>query len=115
MTRTAIAISQIIRDPEIQPRENMNQETITQYAEDMLAGIAFPDIVAYDDGEKLWLSQGFHRSRPLMKLEFSNSTPRFEREPARMRNGTLSVQTRNSIAPGNAELPVTKNVLSSSL
>lgn len=61
MTTTAIEISKIIRDPEIQPREKMSPETITQYAEDMLAGIAFPDIVVYTDGENYWLSQGFHR------------------------------------------------------
>lgn len=51
----------IVRDAEIQPREMMDVETITQYAEDMLAGVEFPPVVAYHDGDRYWLSQGFHR------------------------------------------------------
>jgi protein gp37 len=60
-TTTSLELALIIRDPEIQPRERMNHETITQYSEDMLAGIAFPPIRVFFDGERYWLSQGFHR------------------------------------------------------
>jgi ParB-like chromosome segregation protein Spo0J len=53
----------IIRDPEIQPRERLNEDAVAQYAEDMLAGIEFPPVVVYFDGIEYWLSQGFHRTR----------------------------------------------------
>jgi protein gp37 len=58
-----LELSLIIRDPEIQPRETMNQDTIVQYAEDMVAGIEFPAVVVYHDRKRdqYWLSQGFHR------------------------------------------------------
>jgi protein gp37 len=56
-----IDLSEVVRDPEIQDRAVLNIETVTQYAEDMLAGIEFPPVVVYYDGEKHWLSQGFHR------------------------------------------------------
>jgi protein gp37 len=56
-----LSLSLIVRDPEIQPREAMDHETVTQYAEDMVAGIEFPPVVVYFDGERNWLSRGFHR------------------------------------------------------
>jgi protein gp37 len=53
----------IIRDPEMQPREELNEDTLVQYSEDMLAGIKFPAVVVYHDRKEglYWLSQGFHR------------------------------------------------------
>lgn len=56
-----IALSLIVRDPGLQPRETLDADTVTQYAEDMVAGIAFPPPVVYHDGDRHWLSQGFHR------------------------------------------------------
>jgi len=56
-----VELSRIVRDPEIQPRETLDRDTVEQYAEAMLAGAAFPPVVIHDDGERLWLSQGFHR------------------------------------------------------
>jgi protein gp37 len=58
-----LELSLIVRDPEIQPREVMNTDTIVQYAEDMLNGVEFPPVVVYFDGDRHWLSQGFHRSQ----------------------------------------------------
>lgn len=69
---TNLEISLIIRDPEIQPREEMNGGTITQYAEDMLAGIVFPAIRVFFDGEKYWLSQGFHRCAAAEQVEWQD-------------------------------------------
>jgi hypothetical protein len=45
------------------PRAGLDPETVAQYAEDMLAGIAFPLGVVYHDGTSYRLSQGFHRVR----------------------------------------------------
>jgi protein gp37/transposase-like protein len=57
-----LELSVIVRDPELQPRETLDHETVTQYAEDMLAGIEFPPIRVFFDGGRYWLSQGFHRA-----------------------------------------------------
>jgi protein gp37 len=70
---TDLELSRIIRDPEIQPREEMNQDTVVQYSEDMLAGIEFPPGVVYHDqaNDQYWLSQGFHRSEGAKAAGFS--------------------------------------------
>lgn len=60
-TTTVLELSQIVRDMELQPRAKTDHNRITQYAEDMLAGIEFPPVVVYHDGETYWLSEGFHR------------------------------------------------------
>lgn len=59
---TTLELAKIIRDPDVQPREETNADAVTQYAEDMLAGIAFPPVRVFTDGESYWLSQGFHRT-----------------------------------------------------
>jgi protein gp37 len=61
MTPVDLELSEIVRDMDIQPRERMDQARITQYAEDMLAGIGFPPVVVYFDGTTYWLSEGYHR------------------------------------------------------
>lgn len=54
-------ISAIVIDPAIQPREQMDEATILEYAGDMQAGEEFPPIVAFGTPERAWLADGFHR------------------------------------------------------
>lgn len=61
MKTTELDLSAIVLDPELQPREMIDHDTVTQYAEDMLAGIKFPPVIVYYDGNRHWLSQGWHR------------------------------------------------------
>lgn len=50
-------------DPEIQPREKMDLDTINDYAGDMEEGATFPPVVAFeDDAGQLWVADGFHRT-----------------------------------------------------
>jgi hypothetical protein len=56
-----LAISEIRRLPELQPRASLNTERIEQYAEAYRRGDAMPYLVVFQvDGEFL-LTQGFHR------------------------------------------------------
>jgi hypothetical protein len=58
----SLELSRIRREPDLQPREVLNEDTIMQYAEDMRAGTEFPPVVVFrDDDGVYWLSQGFHR------------------------------------------------------
>jgi hypothetical protein len=50
-----------IKDSGAQMRVEMRAETISDYANDMLDGSAFPPIVVFDDGSDYWLADGFHR------------------------------------------------------
>ncbi|MGR3278959.1 hypothetical protein ACSYAD_28250 [Acaryochloris marina NIES-2412] len=56
-----LALSSIILDPDIQPRQQLNQEVIAEYSEDMKRGATFPPVIVFYDGSKFWLADGFHR------------------------------------------------------
>lgn len=48
-------------DGDTQPREQINQERVDLYAEDMVSGDKFPPVTVHHDGSRYWLSSGFHR------------------------------------------------------
>lgn len=54
-------LSDISFDIEIQPRQQLNQEVIAEYAKSMKHGAMFPPIIVFFDGSNYWLADGFHR------------------------------------------------------
>lgn len=60
-TIKTIAIADIDRDQQTQPREFVNGATVYEYAEDMRNGDEFPPVVVFHDGTKYYLADGFHR------------------------------------------------------
>ncbi len=56
-----IEIAAIQADAGVQVRTCIHEETVAAYHERMVAGDAFPPIVVFDDGQMLWLADGFHR------------------------------------------------------
>lgn len=56
-----IAIAKIRQDGGTQPRAQINLFTVGDYAEEMRAGVRFPDVVLFFDGSDYWLADGFHR------------------------------------------------------
>lgn len=44
-----------------QPREALNEEAVSDYAEKMTRGEKFPPVVVFFDGADRWLADGFHR------------------------------------------------------
>jgi protein gp37 len=59
-------LAAIIANPNLQPRQVMNQHRIVQYAEAILAGIALPPLRVFrvsDRDDRLFLTSGFHRHR----------------------------------------------------
>ena len=44
-----------------QAREELNQETVAEYAEKMRDGEVFPPVTVFFDGSEYWLVDGFHR------------------------------------------------------
>lgn len=44
-----------------QSRQEINQETVGEYAEQIGAGAEFPPVTAFFDGAEYWLADGFHR------------------------------------------------------
>lgn len=52
-----------------QPRAELSETTIEEYAEAMKRGDKFPPAVVFCDGEDYWLAAGFHRHAAAIKAE----------------------------------------------
>ncbi|BAY84398.1 hypothetical protein NIES267_38940 [Calothrix parasitica NIES-267] len=63
-----LEISQICTNGNTQPRANLKQDLIDEYAEAMTQGAEFPPVTVFYDGNIYWLSDGFHRIRAAAKI-----------------------------------------------
>lgn len=48
-------------DGDTQPREQIDEATVADYAEAMRHGASFPPVTVFNDGSACWLADGFHR------------------------------------------------------
>lgn len=58
---TELRLDQIRTDGGTQPRYALDLSTIDDYTDEMEAGVKFPPVVVFYDGENYWLADGFHR------------------------------------------------------
>lgn len=56
-----ISLDKIRIDCGTQARAALNEETVAEYAEALLAGAKFPSVTVYFDGSSYYLADGFHR------------------------------------------------------
>lgn len=56
-----IKLEDVKASSDCQPREAINTDTVSEYAEQMAEGTDFPPITVFYDGETNWLADGFHR------------------------------------------------------
>jgi predicted transcriptional regulator len=56
-----VALAEIRIDGGTQPRTELNEDVIAEYAELLQEGAEFPAITVYFDGANYWLADGFHR------------------------------------------------------
>ena len=56
-----VEIAKIRRDGGTQPRAQLYEEVVSEYAEDMRQGAEFPPVTIFFDGSEYWLADGFHR------------------------------------------------------
>ena len=49
----------------------MNIAVVREYAERLAAGDNFPAVIAYNDGESIWLTDGWHRDAAHAKLDLA--------------------------------------------
>lgn len=66
-----LRLEEITLDPDLQIRANLNMDTITDYAYAMQEGAKFPPIKVFDDGEKKYLVNGWHRWHGSKKAGFA--------------------------------------------
>lgn len=57
-----IALDKIRLDGGTQSRAELSQDTIDDYAQAMLDGVNFPDVIIFHDGKNHWLADGFQRT-----------------------------------------------------
>jgi hypothetical protein len=77
-----LPIVEIRLDGGTQPRSALDFAAIDDYAEAMAAGVRFPPVVVFHDGEHYWLADGFHR----LKAAFATG---FDAIDCELRQGTL--------------------------
>lgn len=56
-----LAIAQIRRDGQTQPRQGMNEDVVTDYVAALADNVRFPAVDVMFDGVDYWLFDGFHR------------------------------------------------------
>lgn len=56
-----INVAAIRLDGDTQVRKKIDQEQVEDFAQMMLTGVPFDDIVVFNDGKDAWLADGFHR------------------------------------------------------
>lgn len=56
-----LRLEEICLDPELQIRKSLDMDTIAEYAYAMREGAKFPPIKVFDDGQKKYLVNGWHR------------------------------------------------------
>lgn|GEM_PF-1824176 len=68
----SLPISVIRVDGGTQPRAMLDFEAIEDYAEAMGAGIKFPPVTVFYDGDNYWLADGFHRLKAAYAAGFDS-------------------------------------------
>ncbi|NLW83935.1 MAG: hypothetical protein GXY41_05970 [Phycisphaerae bacterium] len=61
MNTQTLPLKQIRIDGGTQPRVEINEEVVAEYAEQLRQGAAFPPVTVFFDGAAWWLADGFHR------------------------------------------------------
>lgn len=61
MKVTELPLSEIKADSELQAREEIDSEKVSEYRAAMEEGTEFPACVVFSDGDVNWLADGFHR------------------------------------------------------
>ena len=56
-----LELNKIRLDGNTQPRVELNQEAVGDYADSLMAGAVFPPVHVFHDGSSYWLADGFHR------------------------------------------------------
>lgn len=85
-----LQLKQIRLDGNTQPRVQLNQEVVAEYAEALNQGAEFPPVTVYHDGSDYWLADGFHRY-------FAHKRAAKSEIAADVRTGTLRDATLHSV------------------
>jgi hypothetical protein len=77
-----VSLGDIRADASAQPRASLLTDKVSEYAERMTEGDAFPPMVVFFDGKIYWLADGFHRYHAAVRMDLANF-------PCDVRDGSL--------------------------
>ena len=81
--QTGVVALDDIKDAGAQMRVDMRPEIVAEYADEMLAGVTFPPVVLYQDGEVYWLADGYHRVDAARRADLETITASIHEGTAR--------------------------------
>lgn len=68
-----IKLSELRLDGGTQPRTNMDQEVVAEYADCLMDGVKMPSLTVFHDGTYYWLADGFHRYFAHKKADYKEA------------------------------------------
>ena len=68
-----IKLNELRLDGGTQPRTNMDQEVVSEYADYLMDGVKMPSLTVFHDGKYYWLADGFHRYFAHKKAEYKEA------------------------------------------
>ena len=77
-----LPIDSIRTDGDTQPRAEIDAALVAEYAAAFHEHAQFPDLIVFDDGDRTWLADGFHRLRAARQVGL-------EKVPCEVHEGTL--------------------------
>jgi hypothetical protein len=94
---TSIELDQIIFNPQLQPRQKQDDETVLEYADAMETGAEFPPVIVFRDinSGRLALADGAHRVAAARRAGFTAIR-------AEVRNGTMWDALRHALGSNSA-------------
>lgn len=99
-----VNIHNITIDQGTQARAQINEETVSEYAEAMQAGDEFPPITLFDDGVNFYLADGFHRLFAVKRLGKTSISANLEK--GTLRDAilfSLSANNQHGLRRSNAD------------
>lgn len=72
MSVVSLRIDDIKMDGGTQPRACLDFKAVDDYMDDMEAGVKFPPVTVFYDGESYWLADGFHRVKAAYAANFDS-------------------------------------------
>lgn len=79
MSAKPLRLDLIRLDGDTQPRAEIDETTVAEYAEAMEAGAEFPPVVVFHDGAAHWLADGFHRYHAMRRVGLTACRPAVHR------------------------------------
>ena len=91
--------STIKKHADCQPRADIDEDLVNEYAAALESGENLPDIVVFYDGESHWLADGYHRLRA-HKVVFGNQSA----SPDSSKSKVLALQPNENAGPSTLAL-----------